>query len=226
MKINQLEEFVLNRIEEFKGNPIMIVISSSNNDGITYTFKNVPKNHDSRVNYAAALTRFMLVVNQFKFGIFGDETSDSIVKYSYLSEVGHIRRELISCNVITNYRVKLIPDKIDITCCERDLHPWIENKIFSNGGSGYRFMKLTLEHGKISNIFINDGIDNIKVDNIKDAVIRYYPPFGDNYLLDVLSYHDYLKNVVMGQMRASMNELSNSICRNNLAKMGDVDGDF
>lgn len=228
ISINQIEEFVLNRIERFKGNPIEIEVSSSTDSSISYTFRNIPKDHNSRVNYAAALARFMITINHLKFGIFGDESSDSVVEYSYLSETGFIRRELISCNTILNYRVKLIPDKITITCDERDLHPWIGNKIFTTGESTYKTLTVAIENG--TDVHISSSPENIlskyNMVTIKEAAISAYPVFNDPWLLELLNYHDYLKNVVIGFMRMSMMRLSIDICRSNMRNRADWDGDL
>ena len=80
--------------------------------------------------------------------------------------------------------------------------------------------------GSPSEITLNNREVDYGVFDIKDACRRYHPTFENNWLLSLIKYHDYLKNVVMGQMRAYMLDYTNNICKNNIRRMGDVDGNF
>lgn len=190
-------------------------------NGVAYVFKyNHLMPHDSKVIYTDAILRWMIATDICKL----------FVRHPETGKIGIIERDIINfvpAMSITAYRVKVIPEQIVVRAEEQYLHHWIYNKVFNdkNEISNYKWCILKINTDNMS-YDINSTFDKLDFNDVKDALIRHQPAFNDNYLLDVILYHDYLKNVVMGQMRRSMIEITNEICRNNLKRMGDCDGDI
>lgn len=189
--------------------------------GVAYVFKyNHLMPHDNKVTYTDALLRWMITTNIHRL----------FVRHPKTGKIDVIERDVINFvppMSITTYRVKLIPEQIIVRADEKDLHYWISNKMFNDSKetANYKWVMTKINLSDMTHD-ITSNYDILDTTDIKDAIIRHQPVFNDNYLLDVILYHDYLKNVILGHMRRSMNEISNEICRENLRKMGDVDGDF
>lgn len=190
-------------------------------NGVAYIFKyNHHWDHDTKVKFVDGLVRWMIVI----------DACDLFVRHPETGKVEIVERDIInfvSVMSIATYRVKVIPEEIVVRVEEQDLHHWIYNKIFNdkNEISNYKWCILKISTDNMS-YDINSTFDKLDLNDVKDALIRHHLVFNDNYLLDVILYHDYLKNVVIGQMRRSMIEITNEICRNNLKRMGDCDGDI
>lgn len=189
--------------------------------GIRYLFKyNHHMHHDSKAMFIDALIRWLIVTDMTKISI-QHPISDEV------KTIDSKRFMFVSIASIATYRVKLIPDQIIIRVTEQDLHHWIHNKLFTNTSTSpakYQWCEVNIPTSTMTPLISRS--DNFDISDIKDVIIRHQPSFKDNYLLDVILYHDYLRNVVKGQIRRSMIEYSNEICRNNLKRMGDCDGDI
>lgn len=190
-------------------------------NGVAYIFKyNHHWDHDTKVKFIDGIVRWMIVI----------DACDLFVRHPETGKVEIVERDIInfvSVMSIATYRVKVIPEEIVVRVEEQDLHHWIYNKIFNdkNEISNYKWCILKISTDNMS-YDINSTFDKLDLNDVKDALIRHHLVFNDNYFLDVILYHDYLKHVVIGQMRRSMIEITNEICRNNLKRMGDCDGDI
>lgn len=190
-------------------------------NGVAYIFKyNHHWDHDTKVKFVDGLVRWMIVI----------DACDLFVRHPETRNVEIVERDIInfvSVMSIATYRVKVIPEEIVVRVEEQDLHHWIYNKIFNDKTeiSNYKWCMVKINTDNMS-YDINSTFDNLDFNDVKDALIRHQLAFNNNYLLDVILYNDYLKNVVIGQMRRSMIEITNEICRNNLRRMGDCDGDI
>lgn len=217
-----------NICEDYKVNHYDLIIGSSMTrgdidtlNGVAYTFKyNHHWDHDTKAKFVDGLVRWMITV----------DACDLFVRHPETRKVEIVERDIInfvSVMSIATYRVKVIPEEIVVRVEEQDLHHWIYNKIFNDKTeiSKYKWCMLKIDTNDM-NYDISSDFDKIDMSDVKDAVMRHHLVFNDNYLLDVILYNDYLKNVVIGQMRRSMIEVTNEICRNNLRRMGDCDGDI
>lgn len=190
-------------------------------NGVAYMFKyNHHWDHDTKVKFVDGIVRWMIII----------DACDLFVKHPETGEVEVIERDVInfvSIMSIVTYRVKVIPEEIIVRVEEQNLHYWIYNKIFNDKAeiSNYKWCTLKINTDDMS-YDVNSSFDKLDITDVKDALIRHHLEFNDNYLLDAILYHDYLNNVVMGQIRRSMIEITNEICRDNLRRMGDCDGDF
>lgn len=217
-----------NICEDYKVNHYDLIIggSMSRGDidtlhGVAYIFKyNHHWDHDTKVKFVDGLVRWMIII----------DACDLFVRHPETRKVEIVERDIInfvSVMSIATYRVKVIPEEIVVRVEEQDLHHWIYNKIFNDKTeiSKYKWCMLKINTNDMS-YDISSDFDKIDMSDVKDAIMRHHLVFNDNYLLDVILYNDYLKNVVIGQMRRSMIEITNGICRKNLERLGDVDGDI
>lgn len=238
-EIERMENVIFNKIYKIYNDgaeitSISVATKSSFVNGcISYKFTDIPKMKESINRFAMALTRFIIVTECYNVSIRISEKKDCesrkvISKKQFTFDKLDRPQLELSAMQLVSFRVKLIPDKVALIVDETGLHPWIGDKLFGQReDANFKSMKVVISPiGSPSEIKFNNRELDYGVFDIKDACRRYHPTFENSWLLSLIKYHDYLKNVVMGQMRAYMLDYTNNICKNNIRRMGDVDGNF